>query len=332
MSPHPRIRTTLKWTGAIAAALMLTMWAASERWCVNRETTNWTFSLNRGSVIVIRYGGPSFRARPGWYMLRYDASPPIRVWWFNAWDTSGGTMVLPFNRVLVPLWMPTCVALLVAIAAWRLEARACRRAGAGRCPNCDYDRTGLAAGWVCPECGAASTKPWGFVRLELTDGWGYPCLRGGFPAAGRDAQHGQKYFVTLIAEERQALDQLVSSGKSAARKLTHARILLKSDCGPGGAGCDDGEVCQALDVSRRTGERVQQRFVEEGLEAALVRATPRREYVRKLDGKAEAGLIATACGPAPEGHCRWALRLLADQAAAESATAATARLIGRGGD
>lgn len=123
----------------------------------------------------------------------------------------------------------------------------------------------------------------------------------------------KRYFVTLTEEERRSLERLVSSGKAAARKLTHARILLKADSGPCGSGCDDGEVCEALDVSRRTVERVRQRFVEEGLEAALVRAKPQREYLRKLDGTAEAHLIALACGAAPTGRSRWTLRLLAER-------------------
>lgn len=123
----------------------------------------------------------------------------------------------------------------------------------------------------------------------------------------------KRYFVTLTEAERQSLERLVSSGKAAARKLTHARILLKSDSGPGGPGCNDGEVGEALEVSRRTVERVRQRFVEEGLEASLVRAKPQREYLRKLDGTAEAHLIATACGAAPAGRSRWTLRLLAER-------------------
>lgn len=123
----------------------------------------------------------------------------------------------------------------------------------------------------------------------------------------------KRYFVTLTEEERQSLERLVSSGKAAARKLTHARVLLKADSGPGGPGCDDGEVCEALDVSHRTVERVRQRFVEAGLEAALVRAKPQREYRRKLDGAAEAHLIAVACSHPPEGRNRWTLRLLAEQ-------------------
>ena len=123
----------------------------------------------------------------------------------------------------------------------------------------------------------------------------------------------KKYVVTLTDEEREGLQRLVSSGKAAARKLTHARILLQADAAPAGpGGCDD-EIVEALGVGRATVERIRERFVEEGLEAALARKQPQREYRRKLDGQAEARLIATACGSAPEGRSRWTLRLLASR-------------------
>jgi hypothetical protein len=54
-------------------------------------------------------------------------------------------------------------------------------------------------------------------------------------------------------------------------------------------------------------------LVEEGLEAALRPKPTRRQYERKLDGTAEAHLLALACGPAPEGQSQWTLRLLADK-------------------
>ena len=123
----------------------------------------------------------------------------------------------------------------------------------------------------------------------------------------------KKYVVTLTGEEREGLQRLLSSGKAAARKLTHARILLQADAGPGGSDGRDGEIVEALGVGRATVERVRQRFVEEGLEASLVHKKPRREYRRKLDGQAEARLIATACGTPPAGRSRWTLRLLAER-------------------
>jgi transposase len=120
------------------------------------------------------------------------------------------------------------------------------------------------------------------------------------------------YIVTLTNEERATLRELISSGKSAARKLSHARILLKADSSEGGAGWNDATISQALDVGTATVERVRKRFVEEGLEAALGRRSPRREYKRKLDGVSEAHLIALACSKSPQGSARWTLRLLAD--------------------
>jgi len=123
----------------------------------------------------------------------------------------------------------------------------------------------------------------------------------------------KKYIVTLTQEERESLHALLSRGKASARKLEHARILLKADSSEGGPGWMDEAIVEALDVSLSTVHRVRERFVEEGLEAALVRLKPRRVYQRKLDGGAEAHLIALACSAPPEGRNRWTLRLLADQ-------------------
>ena len=124
----------------------------------------------------------------------------------------------------------------------------------------------------------------------------------------------KKYQVTLTAEERQSLQALVAAGKAAAQKLTHARILLKADAAPGGPSWTDSRIAEAVEVNRTTVEQVRQRFVEHGLEAALVRkkqARPSRE--RKLDGAAEARLIALACSEPPQGRADWTLRLLADR-------------------
>ena len=126
----------------------------------------------------------------------------------------------------------------------------------------------------------------------------------------------KRYLVTLTEEERASLEQLIRTGKGAARKLAHARILLKADSGPGGPEWDDATIAESLDVGIATVERVRKRFVEEGLEAALIRRKPSRVYRRKLDGDGEAHLIALACGGVPPGRARWTLRLLADQMAA----------------
>jgi transposase len=123
----------------------------------------------------------------------------------------------------------------------------------------------------------------------------------------------KKYIVTLSQEERRILRELLSRGKAAARKLMHARILLKADVSPGGPGWDDQKIAEGLEVGRATVERLRKTFVEEGLEAALERRKPRRQYRRKLDGDGEAHLVALACQAPPEGRSRWTLRLLADR-------------------
>lgn len=120
------------------------------------------------------------------------------------------------------------------------------------------------------------------------------------------------YRVVLSAEEREELRALVSKGKSAARKQTHARVLLLCDESDGKRRADM-EVASTLSVGRSTVERVRRRFVEEGLESAL---NPRKQlrFRRKaLDGEAEARLLAVACGKPPEGRARWTLRLLAER-------------------
>ncbi len=123
----------------------------------------------------------------------------------------------------------------------------------------------------------------------------------------------KRYVVTLTDEERRSLRALVSSGKGAARKLAHARILLKADAGRGGPGWTDADISEGVDVGTATVERVRKRFVEEGLEAALVPAKSNRVYQRKLDGDGEAHLIALACSESPEGRSRWTLELLAER-------------------
>jgi len=123
----------------------------------------------------------------------------------------------------------------------------------------------------------------------------------------------KRYRVTLTEAERQDLQSMVSTGKSAARKLVRARILLLADQAEGGPAKMDAEIVEALGCGRATVERVRQQFVEEGLEESLCPKPTSRTYLRRLDGKAEAHLVAMACGAAPKGRARWTLRLLADR-------------------
>jgi transposase len=124
----------------------------------------------------------------------------------------------------------------------------------------------------------------------------------------------EKFKVTLTAEERQSLEHLVSTGKAAARKLAHARILLLADEGPDGLRRTDEEIVAALQVSLSTIARVRKRFVTEGLEAALDhRPQPPRPEKVKITATVEEQLIEVACSDPPPGRCRWTLRLLADR-------------------
>lgn len=123
----------------------------------------------------------------------------------------------------------------------------------------------------------------------------------------------KKYRVTLTAEERVELEGMLGKGKADARKLAHARILLQTDAAGGGPARTDEQVAAGLNVSTRTVERVRQRFVEEGLQAALLPKPTKRVYARVLDGAQEAHLIALACSAPPAGKKRWTLRLLAEQ-------------------
>ena len=119
--------------------------------------------------------------------------------------------------------------------------------------------------------------------------------------------------VRLPAADRDSLRKLVCSGKAPARALTHARILLKADEGKSGPGWRDRQIADALETSVSTVERVRKRYVVEGLQAALQHRPPRATKPPKLDGHAEAHLIALSCSPPPPGRDRWTMQLLADK-------------------
>ena len=123
----------------------------------------------------------------------------------------------------------------------------------------------------------------------------------------------QKYLIKLTAEERQQLEQLISSGIAPTRTITHARFLLKSDSGEQRPNWSYSQICEALDVAPLTVANVRKRFTEEGFATALQRKKPDRNYEHCLDGEAEAHLIAMVCGKPPEGKDRWTLRLLQKQ-------------------
>ena len=122
----------------------------------------------------------------------------------------------------------------------------------------------------------------------------------------------EKYRVTLTAGERLGLEQLVSTGKTAARRLIHARILLLADT----SALDetDESIVDALGCSLRTVSRVRQQLVTRGLDAAIARRLqPERPDKVKIKGDIEQRLVTLACADPPEGRCHWTLRLLGDE-------------------
>ena len=123
----------------------------------------------------------------------------------------------------------------------------------------------------------------------------------------------KRYRVTLTDAERHDRQTLTRSGTAAARTLTHARILLKAATPPDQPGAFDADIAAAVAVSSATVERVRRRFVEEGLDAALVPHPSTQAHPTTLDGRGEARLIAEVCSAPPTGRDRWTLRLLAQR-------------------
>ena len=115
------------------------------------------------------------------------------------------------------------------------------------------------------------------------------------------------YHVRLKEEEQEELSRYLRRGKSSARSLTRARILLLAD-----EGRDDGEISKALKVSKSTANRIRKRYFESGLEFAL-HEKARRGAPTKMDGRIEAQLTLLACSEPPDGRSKWTLRLLADR-------------------
>jgi hypothetical protein len=120
-----------------------------------------------------------------------------------------------------------------------------------------------------------------------------------------------KNSIELTEEQRTLLEEVVSTGKAAARKIQHAQILLKIDSGKDGPSWSDEQVKEAYGASPSTIWRIRQRFLEHGMEDAISRRPqPERPEKRKVTGEQEAQLIALACAEPPTGHSQWSIRLL----------------------
>jgi hypothetical protein len=120
-------------------------------------------------------------------------------------------------------------------------------------------------------------------------------------------------MVRLTTTERTELRAFIGAGVASARAQQRARILLKADRAITGPVWTDRAIAEALEVSSRTVARVRADWASGGVERALTRKTPQRLYARRLDGAAEAQLIALACSPPPDGRVHWTARLLGDR-------------------
>ena len=123
---------------------------------------------------------------------------------------------------------------------------------------------------------------------------------------------GKQYYVTLTAEERASLKELILKGKTQGYRIKHAQILLKLDETPENTGWTQPRIGEAYSASVSTVCHIAKRFVLEGLESALGRKEQQNRH-RKIDGEVEARVIAIACSEPPEGRERWTLQLIADE-------------------
>ena len=122
-----------------------------------------------------------------------------------------------------------------------------------------------------------------------------------------------KYRVTLTTEEREFLRKLIQKGNTAGYRICHAQLLLALDEIPDNESWTDEKIARAYDVHMRTIGNLRKRFVEEGFAAALERKKRETPPRIKIDGEAEAKIIALACSQPPEGYCRWTLKLIANK-------------------
>ena len=156
MKPHPRIRKTIKWGGAAVTVLLVVVWIGSEWFVVLGSIAYREVRIEHGSVQV-------GQIPEDLTALVHDE--PNRFWWgsysapnpsFNPWWIVWRDAPRNFPRGSAPMWMCVSAVALPTLVAWRLDALARRRALLNLCPKCNYDRAGLGAGAVCPECGTPS--------------------------------------------------------------------------------------------------------------------------------------------------------------------------------
>ncbi len=152
MKPHPRIRKTIKWGGVAATVLLVVVWVGSGwGWIDFRAANDFKLGVSQGRVELSTAQDKLHWEEPGlhgeclpWYLMRWSPE-----WYLGK----------PLWTLYIPVWMITAAVFLLTALAWRLDTLARRRARLNLCPTggCGYDRTGLAAGAECPECGRLPT-------------------------------------------------------------------------------------------------------------------------------------------------------------------------------
>ena len=149
VKPHPRIRKTVKWGGAVVTVLLMVVWVGSGWWSVLSISRHYGLHVAGGSVTVLHLDS-SFKSEPGWQIAKHGLnSSGVRFSYSPAFLSFAGGWT-----AIIPLWWLVPVPLLASIFAWRLDARARGLGKVPRCPRCGYDRTGLALLAGCPECGS----------------------------------------------------------------------------------------------------------------------------------------------------------------------------------
>lgn len=122
----------------------------------------------------------------------------------------------------------------------------------------------------------------------------------------------KKYIVRLVAKEKKELENLIRKGKTQAYRVKHANILLAIDAD--GPNWPDHQAAKAYKCHQNTVRNVRQRFVEQGLEAALERKQQQSSSRKRIiDGEKEARLISIACSTPPKGRAKWTVQMLADE-------------------
>jgi hypothetical protein len=150
MKPHPRIRKTIKWGGAAVTVLLVVVWIVSGSWSLGWTSASGTFVLaTAGTVGWGELGALPPPQSPGWFV---QSTRGGWQWWIAEQRGPGG-----YWAWSLPLAWPAVLTAILCAIAWRRDMLAHRRTGLNLCPKCDYDRTGLAKGAVCPECGSLPT-------------------------------------------------------------------------------------------------------------------------------------------------------------------------------